>query len=407
MSSILDYFTSVFKKDPREMASLNGIRAMAIVMLFLVHLMHAFEPKTRAMPWWIENFLFSCSSSIDMFFVLSGFLISGQLMREMARSNSIDFKMFYLKRTLRIFPPYYLFLAFQTFYLIPMAVKFNPALEHDLGLFAKKAIWDALYLSNYISGTIPHGWSLSLEEQFYLFFPLFLFLVFRVVRQENWLKVLLILYVLPVIYRFVIHFTVLTNAPDQDEKFEYLTLVYFPTHGHIDSIFAGSIAAYIFDFRKDLWSWMTDNVVRRRLLLAGALTVWAAISFGVHEYKPGIMSQVVRYNIYAIVWVIILLCSAKEGTLANKVLSLGIFNPLAKLSYCAYLLHIFAIGMVIKPLAKKPFLTWQDLFTWWIPVSVAAMAYAYLFHLIGEKPFMLLRDALVQKLRKPRPAPAA
>ena len=103
-----EYLFGVFRTDPREIASLNGIRSIAIFMLFYVHLFRFLPNVDRSMGL-IRNFLDNGSQSIDMFFVLSGFLISGPLMRQLARKGTLDLKNFYIKRSLRIFPPYFIF----------------------------------------------------------------------------------------------------------------------------------------------------------------------------------------------------------------------------------------------------------------------------------------------------------
>lgn len=141
--------------------SLDGLRAISIVLVLVAHL-----AGTRNFPlseasgnfWGLGEF------GVRVFFVISGFLITGLLMQELADGGRIRLGQFYLRRTLRIFPPYYTLLvalgvaaAFGAFALAP----------HDLAR-------GATYTSNYYLGRswfLAHTWSLSVEEQFYLLWP--------------------------------------------------------------------------------------------------------------------------------------------------------------------------------------------------------------------------------------------
>src|SRR5207249_7673280 len=100
---------------------------------------------------------------VTVFFVISGFLITGLLMREQGRSGQISLKRFYLRRAFRILP------AFYTYILLVMACG-------ALGLVEIKkydAVWAALFTADYREQpwVLGHSWSLAVEEQFYLLWP--------------------------------------------------------------------------------------------------------------------------------------------------------------------------------------------------------------------------------------------
>lgn len=116
-----------------------------------------------------------------MFFVISGFLITSILLNERKVVGSINVKHFYLRRTLRIWPAYYLLILCYVLYAI-LAKCFN---VHSLIPSAKLILhtvqWPALYVSNAYMAfantediTVSHSWPLALEEQFYLIWPLLL-----------------------------------------------------------------------------------------------------------------------------------------------------------------------------------------------------------------------------------------
>jgi peptidoglycan/LPS O-acetylase OafA/YrhL len=141
--------------------SLDGLRAISIVMVLLGHL-----AGTRGFPVSaaVGNQFNTAELGVHVFFVISGFLITRLLLEEFARKQRIDLGFFYLRRTLRIFPPYYTFI-------------FVMVLAQAAGLIAL-APHDALraltYTTNYDEGRswyVGHTWSLSVEEQFYLLWP--------------------------------------------------------------------------------------------------------------------------------------------------------------------------------------------------------------------------------------------
>lgn len=142
----------------------DGLRAISIVMVLLTHLGwdDNFNPKIK------ENLslVFSGTVGVNVFFVLSGFLITQNLLKEFEISQTINLKRFYFKRLLRLMPAFWAFLIvvflLMQFHQIPDV---KPAL-----LFA------FFYCYNYIPHTIyfselVHTWSLSVEEQFYLVWP--------------------------------------------------------------------------------------------------------------------------------------------------------------------------------------------------------------------------------------------
>ena len=117
---------------------------------------------------------------VDLFFVLSGFLITGILLD--TKNHNGYFRNFYARRSLRIFPLYYGFL-FVWFIVTPMLIELSP--NGRFGAGAENQLWFWSYLSNYLSvvdgAVVPHGlnhfWTLAVEEQFYLLWPMVVLLV--------------------------------------------------------------------------------------------------------------------------------------------------------------------------------------------------------------------------------------
>lgn len=136
--------------------SLDGIRAVSIVLVMIGH-------YSKDVGW--GNPLNLDSLGVRVFFVISGYLITTLLLKDLQKNGEISLPRFYFRRTLRIFPAFY-------FYIVCILL-FSAAGWTRLSV--REALPALTYTSNYFSdlqGTIKHTWSLATEEQFYLIWPL-------------------------------------------------------------------------------------------------------------------------------------------------------------------------------------------------------------------------------------------
>src|SRR5690242_7033616 len=144
--------------------SLDGLRAVSIMLVLLGHL--AGTENSPADLKFLTNY---ANFGVRVFFVISGFLITGLLLKEHAYSGRIDLRQFYVRRFYRIVPAAYAF-------LIVMVISAHHSLRpRDIAL-------GFLYLTNYVyprPWVLGHLWSLAVEEQFYLLWPLLLVCFFR------------------------------------------------------------------------------------------------------------------------------------------------------------------------------------------------------------------------------------
>ena len=146
-------------RERRRFDGLDGVRAIAIIAVIWHH-----APHPIILPMMTRGFF-----GVDLFFVLSGFLISTLLIREKARFGRISLKDFWMRRALRLMPAYYALL----FSLLVVYSVFKPG-DPDTAALQSGFPAYALYLSNWLHPGAPNldpTWSLATEEQFYLVWP--------------------------------------------------------------------------------------------------------------------------------------------------------------------------------------------------------------------------------------------
>lgn len=156
--------------------TLDGLRAIAVLLVIISH----WVPKSH----WL-NYFPNGAIGVTIFFVLSGYLISSILFSYKDKIDadngniSTAIKVFYIRRSLRIFPIYYLFVLFLFFY------GYSLVQDHLLYFLAYSS--NILFFKrNELGGTVSHLWSLSVEEQYYLLWPI---LVLTVNRRFTWLLI--------------------------------------------------------------------------------------------------------------------------------------------------------------------------------------------------------------------------
>ena len=161
---------------------IDGLRAIAVLSVILYHLQLSFSGKHIFTGGFI---------GVDIFFVISGYLITSIILKEIFETKNFSFLYFYERRIRRIIPV----LFFIIFVSIPFA--WNYLLPSNLESLSKSIISSIFFVSNIffhetglIYGTeesilkpFLHTWSLSIEEQFYIFFPITVFLIFRFFKR--------------------------------------------------------------------------------------------------------------------------------------------------------------------------------------------------------------------------------
>ncbi len=166
-----------------RIAGFDGIRGLSVISVVFTHL-HVYGALHGAglLPWRVVPMVHG-TTGVQAFFILSGFLITHLLVKEFEEKNSISLTNFYIRRTIRIFPIYFLLLIFVTIM----------AFWIETGVNETSLIYAFFYSYNFIpkeyySPLIGHTWSLAVEEHFYLLWPI----IFVLCKNPRHLTLILI-----------------------------------------------------------------------------------------------------------------------------------------------------------------------------------------------------------------------
>ncbi|GAA4800165.1 acyltransferase [Olivibacter ginsenosidimutans] len=240
----MSYWTKLTDAKGEHLSGLDHLRALAIILVFLCHY-RAYE-----MPTWVDTVGRFGWVGVDLFFVLSGFLIGEQLLRQVQSVGQINFKRFYISRTFRILPAYF-FMVFLYFAF--------PFLREREGI---APFWQfATFTQNFDldfgdEGAFSHAWSLSIEEQFYWLLPLTISLSSGKDHFKKGFYTLLGVFLLGLLLRGMswVYFVSPFYAQNITEgRFVvYNKWVYYPTYNRLDGLLVGVTIAAIITFAKPL-----------------------------------------------------------------------------------------------------------------------------------------------------------
>lgn len=216
---------------------------------------------------------------VDLFFILSGYLISNHWFKLIAEKK-ISFKKFWIKRFFRIIPSYYLILCLLIIIQLIKNQRYN-----FLDYF--------LFIQNYteIKFFVP-SWSLSVEEHFYLFFPLLSYLLLKFFKTYSLFLVLVGSIFISTVFRFLAYQKY--GIPTDSYLME--KIYYFPTHMRLDGLLSGVFLGYVEIYYKNFFNFL--KLYGNRFLILGLLLLSSTLPLLVYRYT--FFTQVFGYLILAI-----------------------------------------------------------------------------------------------------------
>jgi peptidoglycan/LPS O-acetylase OafA/YrhL len=376
------------ERSPSALAELDGLRALAILLVLGRHAVHPYYdaagPVLPIAGWDAAALLVNGWVGVDLFFVLSGFLIAKHLLARLADPNGLAVGPYLVKRALRIVPAYYAVLLLVAAGVVPMYPFPQEVLSLRLG-------YHALFLQDYLPANIVVAfWSLGVEEKFYLLAPVILAAVAAMRRPERQLIAVAMIALMGPALRLV---TALVH-PEVEHYELFFRTFRSPFHACIDALMIGVLCALIYRHRERL-AWARNPRAVSLLLWFGiALSGWLLLATPLLGHING-FDKVVQPSLIALAAGVVL-CGVVLRGRPIPALRGPLLLVLAKLSYCLYLVHLPLIpgliwlldgplGLALAPPAYR-FAAFLPLF------ACSSLLAAALLHYLVEKPFLLLKD---------------
>lgn len=304
-----------------RLRELDFLRGVAIILILLRH-----------------QQLFSCTTNmgwigVDLFFVLSGFLVSGLLFREYLEFGNIQPNKFLIRRGFKIYPIYFIFYLF---YFIPILYKGN---LNIIGFLS-----DLTFFQNYVWGwgyAYAASWSLAVEEHFYFCFLLF----FQLGLKYNFIKLKEIDSQISRISRFeiliilVMIFCIMFRLYRNIAFPEQFAFNFTMTHLRIDSILSGVLISYLFYFRLDYLKKIYQSYKNPLLVLSFLGILWTPLVDPTTSFFAKTFGFSFLYFSFGILLVAFLFTSDINNKL-NRIFSTTIVNFVSKMGYCSYSIYI-------------------------------------------------------------------
>jgi peptidoglycan/LPS O-acetylase OafA/YrhL len=237
----------------RDIASLDGLRAVSIASVVIGHSMGSMPAFLQRIS--VIQFLGNGSLGVAIFFVISGFLITHLLVKEQSATGNINLRRFYLRRTFRIFPPFYVYLAVLAVLWMARIV------PQDWGSFLSAATYTWNYNPWAVGLSLAHLWSLSLEEQFYLLWPACL----KLLGRERALRMSIAVILLAPLSRVATYYLAVPLRP----------LNWMMLHTRIDTLLFGCVLALLWK-NKQFQDRLRPLFHPVLLIVAAVLLVWGS-----------------------------------------------------------------------------------------------------------------------------------
>lgn len=306
-------------------------------------------------------------AAVAVFFVLSSYLITELLLREQDRRGSIDVPAFYARRALRIWPLYF-------FFLILMLV-LEPRLGIP-GIPAADAPWYLAFLGNWQivwNGQIPRSaaqilWTVSIEEQFYLLWPVLIALVSP--KRLGWMCAALL--AIGQVTRLLM---VASNAP--------FYAIHFHTCVQFDAIAWGGLLAVA--VRRGLLS--SFSITSRRVMFFGGALLAVMTQRFLAEDKPFAAWPMFAYPLFAMAALLVVAGAMRATEQESSWLTHPWLVRLGKISYGLYIWHLLAILLTYKFGWCRPMSVWTSLYALPITIAMAEISYQWI-----EKPFLRWKE---------------
>jgi peptidoglycan/LPS O-acetylase OafA/YrhL len=361
-------------QDRERQPGLDLLRALAIIVVVIYHAaLFGFK-----LPGRVDRFGWI---GVDLFFVLSGYLIGGQLLAPLARDQRINLSRFFARRALRIMPAYFAVLAI--YFLLPSWREY-PEMSQPLWKFLLSIQNVALH-----GGTaFSHAWSLAVEDQFYLCLPFILLFTNRRPRAA-------IIIPCVIVFGGILLRTFLAwqnPAADFGVSFRaFQSWIYYPTWTRLDPLVFGVALAAIEKLRPQWWKRLMNCATW--LWLPGVALIAFGLYLGEGDYLS-VAAAIWQFPLIGLGMAALLVCAVSPKSFFRRVAIPGAAF-VASVAYSAYLIQKLVIHFVAQ------FSTTHDIALTSVPalvlVEICVYAAATVLFLAIERPFLQLRHRLAPR----------
>lgn len=366
---------------PRKLYGLDHLRAFAISFVLIYHFLSFTHPE------WVDTIGTFGWTGVDLFFVLSGFLISSELFKELSKTRTISLKNFFIKRSFRILPAYLLVVAI--YFLIP-GFREREALPP---LWRFLSFTQNFGLNLRQTGTFSHAWSLCVEEQFYLLLPLTLLLIFRSRISKNSAYILGAFVAFGFGIRLLnwYHF-LLPNINADDFVIQWYKYIYYPIYNRLDGLLTGIAISALFHF-KPLFA---ARIAKHGNWFLPAGLIILACAYIICLDARSFYATIFGFPLVSLGYGLIVICAVSAGSVMHRY-HCWVTEKLAGLSYGIYLIHKGIIHITQNFFEARG-----------IPADSTLMFFicllfiisgALLLQFVVEKPFLNIRKSILKQGR--------
>jgi len=361
--------------DRERQPGLDLLRALAIIVVVIYHsALFGFK-----LPGRVDRFGWI---GVDLFFVLSGYLIGGQLLAPLARGQPIDLWRFFARRALRIIPAYFVILAVYAF--LPSWREY-PEMSP-----LWKFILSVQNIGLHGGTAFSHAWSLAVEDQFYFLLPLILILVSRWPCARFIIPCLIILGGIG-----LRAFLARQNLVETGVSFRgFQTWIYYPTWTRLDPLVFGVVLAAIEKFRSRWWRRLMN--LAPWLFLPGLALIVYALYLGEGDYLT-VTATIWQFPLVALGMAALLVCAISSRSILRRVKVPGAAF-IASIAYSAYLIQKLVIHFVAQFSVTHNIVLSSAAAL--VGVELSVYAVATILFLAVERPFLQLRHRIAARLTR-------
>ena len=365
----------------KKIFGLDFLRAIAVILVFFWHF------RRYGIPDWLNGISKFGWTGVDLFFVLSGYLIGAQLFSKISKAKPISAYRFYFKRFFRIIPAYLVVLIL--YFTVPL---FNE--RDDISPLWKFLTFTMNFGLDYQNaGSFSHAWSLCIEEQFYFLFPLIVILLSKIKAENKAMLILLGIFVFGVITIIYSWQTFVSQIYYDKENMTligntYSKYVYYPTYNRLDGLLVGIFISLLFTFKP-----MIANKILPRanlFFLMGIIILITTYYLCADQFS--FHSAVFSYPLVSIGYGFLVIAVLSPRCFINR-FNFKAFSLLATLSYSVYLTH-----KQLNHITQNLLTDYHLNKNWMIVICfVVSIVGGIVLHLTIERPFLMLRDKLLKR----------